>query len=224
MSEVQEVKTIGEVERIVHASGLWDGASAVEFSNDGETWAEHWAPTEEHPYPTFARVETYRKDVRLPARVTARWDEQIPQDPEWHQKWCTHQMQHFGRTVRMLAFRQAFRDLLGNIRLEDEAIVQDTDTQRDWAAEFKTAESVDALVEVWEAARAVRALNAELEVVFRGRRRELGGSKPKVGLRVAAKVAAPVDEQTELDEALERLQEHYAPARPSPAMFAGKKR
>lgn len=194
MSDLVEVKTIGEVERIVHASGLWDGTGPVEFSDDGHTWTEAWAPTIETVknrvdqiigqnvivgHPTYARVTVYRKDVRIPTTVTIRWDEQVPaENEEWADKWHRAPMRHFGRTARMVGFRQTFRDLLGNIVLEDEGDTRATEppagvsatgpstteaapAARDWAAEFRAAAAskddpdgkLDAVVKEARAAR-----------------------------------------------------------------------
>lgn len=158
-TELIEKKTIGEVEHIVHASGEWDGTGPVEFSDDGLTWAQAWAPTVDVAHPEFARVEVYRKGVRVPTTVTIRWSEQYPAaSEEWSGKWDRSPMRHFGRIVRMVAFRQTFRDLLGDIRIEDEGDARDQPTtatpdaapvaERDWAAEFletKTIEEIDAL-------------------------------------------------------------------------------
>lgn len=154
-----EVKTIGEVERIVHASGQWDGTGPVEFSTDGTTWAESWGPTAEHPFPEFARVEVHRKDVRVSTRTTIRWDEQIPRADEfWAAKWTGAPMRHFGRTARMVAYRQTFRDLLGDIAIEDEdsAPAPTPDADRDWAAEFAAAEDIAAIDKLDAEARAAR--------------------------------------------------------------------
>lgn len=169
-TELVEKKTIGEVEHIVHASGEWDGTGPVEFSDDGITWTQAWAPTIETPndgstiavdiaHPEFARVEVYRKGVRVPTTVTIRWSEQYPAaSEEWSGKWDRSPMRHLGRTVRMVAFRQTFRDLLGDMRIEEEIDERDLPTasnsdaepavRRDWAAEFlatETIEQIDAL-------------------------------------------------------------------------------
>jgi hypothetical protein len=173
-TELIEKKTIGEVEHIVHASGEWDGTGPVEFSDDGLTWLQAWAPSAEHAHPEFARVEVYRKGVRIPTTVTIRWSEQYPAaSEEWSGKWDRSPMRHLGRTVRMVAFRQTFRDLLGDIRIEEEIDERDLPAGvapdaapvvaagRDWAGEFlatKTIEEIDAL----EAeARAVRAFTPD---------------------------------------------------------------
>ncbi|AZS46646.1 hypothetical protein [Microbacterium oxydans] len=179
-TELIEKKTIGEVEHIVHASGLWDGTGPVEFSDDGETWIEAWAPTLEldlsgEPvrvliaHPEFARVEVYRKEVRVPTKVTIRWAEQYPAaSEEWSGKWDRSPMRHLGRTVRMVAFRQTFRDLLGDIRIEEEVDERDlpagsptpepdAPVERDWDAEIAAAETVDQIDQVEADARAARA-------------------------------------------------------------------
>lgn len=112
-----------------------------------------------HPHPVYARVTAYRKDVRLPAAPTNRWDEQYSATSEqWSGMWDRSPMRHFGRTVRMIAFRQLFRDLFGDIRIEDEDDARDQPittaadaapvAERDWAAEFletKTIEAIDTL-------------------------------------------------------------------------------
>lgn len=192
MSELIEVKTIGEVERLVHGSGMWDGTGPVEFSDDGEAWTQAWAPTPDpqNPgmfltgHPTHARVEVYRKDVRIPTTVTIRWDEQFPAaSDEWAEKWNRSPMRHFGRTARMVGFRQTFRDLLGDMVIEDEdrasaPAAPEPPAARDWAAEIAAAEGYDELLAVVGEARAARVFkpNAEgtaLDRLWKSRRAEL---------------------------------------------------
>jgi hypothetical protein len=192
--QITEVKTIGEVEILVHGSGQWDGTEPVEFSNDGAHFAETWTPTEEHPHPQFARVTVHRKDVKIPTRKTIRWDEQYPAaSEEWAGKWDRSPMRHFGRTVRMVAFRETFRDIVGNIAIEDEARDTTRPTppapaeERDWAAEFAAAVTIDALDAVVLAARRAKAFKATaagtaLDIAQRARYAEL---------RAAAEVSAP---------------------------------
>lgn len=188
MAEVIEVKTIGEVERIVLGSGLWAGTGPVEFSNNGAmmSWAEVWLPSEEFPHPVFARVEVHRKDVPIPTRVTIRWDEQFPEaSEEWAAKWARSPMRHFGRTARMVAYRQAFRDLLGDLVIEDEPDAhepmpgQDAEpAPRDWAAEFAAAETVEQLDVIVKDARKARvftptAEGTALDRAWKSRRKEI---------------------------------------------------
>lgn len=181
-TELIEKKTIGEVEHIVHASGEWDGTGPVEFSNDGVTWVQAWAPTiEKAPdgstirveiaHPEFARVEVYRKGVRIPTTVTIRWSEQYPAaSEEWAGKWDRSPMRHLGRTVRMIGFRQTFRDLLGDIRIEEEVDERDLPAPaadaapaaaRDWAAEFLSTETIEQIDALEAEARAVRAFTPD---------------------------------------------------------------
>lgn len=211
MSELVEKKTIGEVEHIVHASGEWDGTGPVEFSNDGTTWTEAWAPGEEFLHPLYARVSVYRKEVRVPTTVTIRWDEQYPAaSEEWSGKWDRSPMRHFGRTARMVGFRQTFRDLLGNVVIEDEADERatpgapapapaaDPPTVRDWAAEIAAATTIDELNAVDTAARAVRAFSpdragTDLHRAMRDRRRELVDAIAPLWDPTAAPVAPAVE-------------------------------
>lgn len=188
MTELIEVKTIAEVERIVNGSPLWDGTGEVEFSNDGIMWAPSWSPTDEHPHPQFARVSVFRKEVRVPTTVTIRWDEQYPAaSEEWSGKWDRSPMRHFGRTVRMVAYRQTFRELLGNTVIEDEdrtdraeaaPAATDEPAPRDWAAEIADAESDTMLDEIEKEGRALRIFTADgpgtaLWLALRARRREI---------------------------------------------------
>lgn len=191
MTELIEVKTIAEVERIVNGSPLWDGTGEVEFSNDGITWAPSWSPTDENPHPQFARVSVYRKEVRVPTTVTIRWDEQYPAaSEEWSGKWDRSPMRHFGRTVRMVAYRQTFRELLGNTVIEDEDRTDraeaarpaaDEPAPRDWAAEIADAESDTMLDAIEKEGRALRIFTADgpgtaLWLSLRARRRDIAAA------------------------------------------------
>lgn len=185
---IPEVKTIAEVERIVNGSGLWDGTGEVEFSDDGIAWTAAWAPEADGAHPQFARVSVYRKEVRIPTTVTIRWDEQFPEaSEEWAGKWRRSPMRHFGRTVRMVGYRQTFRELLGDVRIEDEADDRVTEkatpdsapaAERDWAAEIAGAETAEQLEAIDAEARTARVFkpNAEgtaLHLALKNRRREL---------------------------------------------------
>ncbi|MDF2046211.1 hypothetical protein P2P98_08575 [Microbacterium sp. Kw_RZR3] len=181
MTEVAEVTTIGEVERRVHGSGMWDGTGPVEFSDNGLVWSEAWSPVVEqnhlpdapvqsvviHGHPEFARVTVYRKGVRIPTTVTIRWDEQRPREnEEWAAKWDAAPTRHFGRTARMVAFRQTFRDILGDVSIEDEERTTrpTPETQapvEDWAALIEAAEDLENLDAIDKAARAVKAFTPD---------------------------------------------------------------
>ena len=238
MTEIAEVKTIGEVERIVHASGLWNGTTAVEFSDDGDTWREAWSPTVEvaditdeigrmrvvRDHPEFARVTVHRKDVAVPTTVTIRWDEQRPREnDEWAEKWDGAPTRHFGRTARMVAFRQTFRDILGDIQLPDEdrgaAPTPDAPAARDWAAEIDAATTVEEIDALDTEARKARiftpdAAGTALHRQIRAKRKALAEDawSPK---DLAAAAGVSEDEAT---EALERVAAAPVPgpARPGP--------
>lgn len=206
MTEIAEVKTIGDVERIVHGSGFWDGTEPVEFSDDGVVWSEAWAPKVEteparaivehasftissgpmtrviQAHPEFARVTVHRKDVRIGTRVTIRWDEQRPREnEEWAAKWDAAPTRHFGRTARMVAFRQTFRDILGDVSIEDEeraTPATPAPVERDWRAEFEAATDVDALDAIVKEARAARVFTptpegTSLDIAWKAHRKAL---------------------------------------------------
>jgi hypothetical protein len=211
LNTIPEVKTIAEVERIVNGSGLWDGTGVIEFSDDGVTWTPAWSPTDDIAHPQFARVAVHRKDVRIPTTAIIRWDEQFPQaSEEWAGKWLRSPMRHFGRTVRMVAYRQTFREMLGNVRIEDEAddrvtgpAVAEAEApteERDWAAEFaavETREQLDVLDREARAAKVFKpnAAGTALHLALTTRRRALTTTEP-------------VDAWTPTD--------HVAPQRPAP--------
>lgn len=207
-TELIEKKTIGEVEHIVHASGEWDGTGPVEFSDDGVVWTQAWTPTADVTHPEFARVEVYRKGVRVPTTVTIRWSEQYPAaSEEWSGKWDRSPMRHFGRTVRMVAFRQTFRDLLGDIRIEEEVDERDlpasgTDpapqAARDWATEFLAAETIEQIDALEAEARAVRAFTpdkagTDLHRTARNQRKALVESAWAISTADPAPVVAATD-------------------------------
>ncbi len=206
MSEqLVEVKTIGEVEHLVHASGEWDGTGPVEFSDDGVTWVEAWSPSEDHPHPEFARVTVHRKGVTVPTRKTVRWDEQVPvASEEWAARWHASPIRHFSRIVRMLAFRETFRDILGNIHLEDEErqatapaapAVPAEAAPRDWAAEFAAAETVNDLDAIVKDARKARVFKPSAE----GTALDRAWKMRRIALATAA--AAPAVSADDLAEA-----------------------
>lgn len=217
MTEVAEVKTIGDVERIVHGSGLWDGTGAVEFSDNGLTWSEAWAPTREadfsQEHPEFARVTVYRKDVRIPTTVTIRWDEQRPREnEEWAAKWDAAPTRHFGRTARMVAFRQTFRDILGDVSIEDEerttAPAPAEVAARDWAAEIEAATTLDELDAVNGAARAVKAFKPDAEGTALHRQLR---AKHKTLTEATATAWDPADERTATGAQRQTTAEHGTP-------------
>lgn len=242
MSELVEKKTIGEVEHIVHASGQWDGTEPVEFSNDGEHFAETWMPTEENPHPQFARVTVHRKDVKIPTRKTIRWDEQYPAaSEEWAGKWDRSPMRHFGRTVRMVAFRETFRDMLGDIVIEDEADDRVTPADaahdapatmpRNWAKEIAEAQSPELLDAIEREGRAERiftpdAKGTALHRQLRARRREIEDAWKGVenAWAIADEVPACVEPAAEASAERPRPQDHLPPANRAARRKAARKK
>lgn len=247
-TELIEKKTIGEVEHIVHASGLWDGTGPVEFSDDGDTWVEAWAPTIElsldgEPvrvlvaHPEFARVEVYRKDVRFPTKVTIRWAEQYPAaSEEWSGKWDRSPMRHLGRTVRMVAFRQTFRDILGDIRIEEEIDERDLPAaptsgsapvaERDWAAEFLATKTIDEIDTLEAEARTARVFTpdkagTDLHRIARNQRKAL----VEAAWAISTAEPAPTVDATET-AVVERpaLRDHLTPQNRSARRAASRKK
>lgn len=230
MSELVEKKQIGEVEHIVHASGQWDGTGPVEFSNDGQKWSAAWAKTDEFPHPLYARVSVYRKDVRIPTEIVIRWDEQYPEASEkWSAMWDRSPMRHFGRTARMVGFRQTFRDLVGDIVIEDEAddrvepAALAAVADRDWAAEIAEAQSLTLLEQIEKDARARRVFTAD--VPGTALHRQLRDRKKALAAEVVDAWAEPEPAQAEAsDHERKRPQDHLPPANRAARRKAARKK
>ena len=83
--------------------------------------------------------------------------------------WDRSPMRHFGRTARMVGFRQTFRDLVGDIVIEDEADDRAEPTmaaapvERDWAAEIAEAQSLSLLEQIEKDGRSQRVFSATPE-------------------------------------------------------------
>jgi len=218
---IVEVKTIAEVERIVHGSGLWDGTGEVEFSDDGASWTAAWVPESDGAHPQFARVSVYRKGVRIPTTITIRWDEQFPAaSEEWAGKWLRSPMRHFGRTARMNGFRQTFREILGNIVIEDEADGRAPEKNaptpaaadapaRDWEADFLGATTIDEIDALEAEARGARIFTPNpagtaLHRIARNQRKAIVEAAWAGDHALAATEPAPSAEETITAPAIDR--------------------
>ena len=216
MSEIEDMKTIAEVERTVLASGECAGIGEIEFSTDGEHWRAAWRPTEGEPTPVFARVAVRRRGFDEPVRSTVVWDERFPAgDPEWAARWLGAPTVHFGRAAKMAAFRAAFRDLVGTVVVEGETTAeQPAEAPVDWSARIAACETVDELTELGKVMKRVRAFTTVLDREWRARRTAL---------------TAPPAEQSVLDGKLAELAERAADderarhARPTPRVLDRKR-
>lgn len=183
-------KTLGEFEALAQKTGEWDGADAVEFSNDGVTWSPVWMPTERAAYirgdddvialtnPAFARARVYRKGVAHVDWQYVTWDESVPADDEWRDLWMRKPSKLFGSFALRSAYRHAFRDVVGDLRGPDE---DDPKTPgdvtpaapRDWASEYDAATTVDQLDDIRKDCRAARQNTMELQEHWRARRAQI---------------------------------------------------
>lgn len=180
-------KTLGEFEALAQKTGEWDGADAVEFSNDGVTWSPVWMQSAQHisetetqlvQWPAFARARVYRKGVAHVDWQYVAWDESVPADNEWRDLWMRKPSKLFGSFALRSAYRHAFRDVVGDLRGPDEDDPKTTSdatpaAPRDWASEYDAATTVEQLDDIHKDCRTARQNTMELQEHWRTRRAQL---------------------------------------------------
>lgn len=151
---------VEDAERAIIATGEWEGTT-IEFSDDGKEWADWWLPTEGHDFPALARATVHRAGVKIPTVVTVLWIEYYPDDdPDRAASWDKLKTVLLSKVARMAAYRQAFRDVIGN-RYDpaelDQAQRGPTIPSRDWLAELAEVTTGGQLAKLYGDARASRA-------------------------------------------------------------------
>ncbi|WP_295821600.1 hypothetical protein [uncultured Microbacterium sp.] len=174
-------KTLADYERIVQATGEWNGREATEFTNDGVTWSPVWVKTEAHPTPLAARSRVHRIGVLYPAEEVVLWDEAFPaENPDWQKVWTERPRVLFGAFTARRALKAAFREALRDRRepddLPDARDAAPVPEARDWDLEIATAATVDELKGVWSDARTARARTGPREVAYNVRLTELSAA------------------------------------------------
>lgn len=168
-------KTLADYERIVQATGEWNGREATEFTNDGIIWSPVWVKSEAHPNPLAARSRVHRVGVLYPAEEVVLWDEAFPaENPDWQKVWTDRPRVLFGAFTARRALKAAFREALRDRRepddLPDARDVAPAPEPRDWDLEIATAATIEELNTVWSEARAARARTGSREVAFNFRK------------------------------------------------------
>ncbi|MCW2165093.1 hypothetical protein B0I12_002248 [Microbacterium hydrothermale] len=192
-------KTLADYERIVQATGEWNGREATEFTNDGVTWSPVWVKTEAHPTPLAARSRVHRVGVLYPAEEVVLWDEAFPaENPDWQKVWTERPRVLFGAFTARRALKAAFREALRDRRepddLPDARDAAPVPEPRDWDLEIATAATVDELKGVWSDARTARARTGPREVAYNARLTELAATAwepPAMPFHTEPKPAAP---------------------------------
>lgn len=166
-------KTLADYERIVQATGEWNGREATEFTNDGVTWSPVWVKTAEHPNPLAARSRVHRVGVMYPAEEVVLWEEALPADENWRRIWNERPRTLFGAFAARRSMKSAFREALWDRRepddLPDARDAAPTPEPRNWDLEIATAATEDELKGVWSDARAARARTGPREVAYNAR-------------------------------------------------------
>lgn len=192
---------VEDAERAIIATGEWEGTT-VEFSDDGKEWADWWLPSDGHDFPALARATVHRAGVKIPTVVTVLWIEYYPDDdPERAKSWDKLKTVLLSKVARMAAYRQAFRDVIGN-RYDpaelDQAQRGPTEPARDWLAELAEVTNAGQLAKLYDAARAARAFTGgkagdELQAAFseHAERIESDASTPPPDLDALAEAIVP---------------------------------
>ena len=178
-------QTLASYEDAAIATGEWDGADAVEFSADGQTWSPVWIATLDQyardiPFPKFARARVHRRGVLHADWRYLSWEESVPAAEDWRTLWERKPMKLFGAYALRDAIRHAFRDVIGDRRDADELDPAGPITSpaaeapaRDWDKEIAEAASSEALTAIWAEARTERARTGAREVAYEARLAEL---------------------------------------------------
>ncbi|OOB90718.1 phage recombination protein Bet [Rathayibacter sp. VKM Ac-2630] len=118
---------------VAERSGKYEGQTAPEFSNDGQTWTQAWMPTTGRELPAFARVGVYKAGFREALSVVARWESYAPMEDVWDRgartgekklgaMWAKMPDVMLAKVAEMLALRKAFpNDLSGLYSTEEMA-------------------------------------------------------------------------------------------------------
>lgn len=183
-SDEDVAKTLADYERIVQATGEWNGREATEFTDDGVHWSPVWVKSDGHPNPLAARSRVHRKGVDYPAEEVVLWDEAFPaENPDWQRVWTDRPRVLFGAFTARRALKAAFREALRDRREPDDlpdardAAPTPQPEPRNWDLEIATAETEGELKGVWSDARTARARTAPREVAYTARLIELAAAK-----------------------------------------------
>lgn len=212
-------KTLGEFEALAQKTGEWNGADAVQFSDDGITWSPLWAaepPEREHP--TYARARVYRKGVEHVDWQYMTWAESAPADDDWLSLWLRKPVKLFGSFALRSAIRHAFRDVVGDLTGPDEETGDPWAAPaepRDWSTELDVTLTPDAVHDLHAAAKAARAMTPQLESAFRARLKYVREGAGRLLAEVLAEPAPELSPEEAIRVAAFFDQEEK-PTRPAP--------
>lgn len=172
LPETDDPKTLDEYAALAQATGEWGGASAPEFSADGEKWSPFWLGQEP---PALARATVFRRGVENPAPVIVAWREGLPADDENRAAWERNPMQRFGAYALRAAYRRNFSDVIApRERAERPAAAPEAEApQRDWETEIAAAWTADEVHALHAAMKQARAVTVKREGALRDRLVEL---------------------------------------------------
>ena len=214
-----QAATLAEISAIVLASGQWAGVGEPEFSVDGQAWSTVFIPTESNPNPRFARATVHRVDA-VPTSVTISWDESLPIDDVWRERWFRRPMSLFGARAIRAAYRRAFGDIVEVVPNPAEGddvpdTAQAPAPSVDWSARIQAVSSLEALEQLGKEMKKHRAFTTVLNRQWKSRK---------------AQLREPGNDDTELAASLAALEQRVAEdnkarhARPTPAVMSKNRR
>lgn len=184
---------------------------------DGSKWSTVFIPTEINQHPRFARATVHRAGA-VPTSVTISWDESLPADEVWRERWFRRPMSLFGARAIRAAYRRAFGDIVEVVpnpaEGDDVPDAGSAEPAVDWAAQIAVASTLDDLERLGKTMKKQRAFTTVLNRQWKARKAELSATKPDTAL--AESLAAL--EQRVAEDASARH------ARPTPALLAKNRR
>lgn len=197
-TEEEFAQTLASYEAAAIKTGQWNGTDAVEFSNDGATWAPVWVKTDEHAFPSFARARVHRAGVEHADWQYVSWAESIPAVEDWRALWERKPMKLFGAYAQRSAIRHAFREVIGDRRDADEidpaaptAAPETAAPGRDWDGEIEAATSSEQLTLIWAEARDQRKRTGPREVIYERKLAELEAAEADAWGEPGTQATAP---------------------------------
>jgi len=190
-----QAATLAEISAIVLASGQWAGVGEPEFSVDGSKWSTVFIPTEINQHPRFARATVHRAGA-VPTSVTISWDESLPADEVWRERWFRRPMSLFGARAIRAAYRRAFGDIVEVVPNPAEGddvadTAQAPAPSVDWSARIQAVSSLDELEQLGKEMKKQRAFDTVLNRQWKARKAELTTQREDTEL--AAAMAALAD-------------------------------
>ncbi|MEX0895650.1 MAG: recombinase RecT [Patescibacteria group bacterium] len=154
---------------VAQRSGEYAGQKPIEWTTDGETWVDVWLADEP---PRAARAAVMRDGFTEPLYAVATWKSYAPYfNGKLSQMWTQHGALMLGKCAEMLALRKAFPMELSGLYVSEEmdsanAQPEPVGSGRDWRNELKQMQDKDSLRSLYQEAKGLSEMTAELQAEF----------------------------------------------------------